>query len=361
MGVTVGDRVRFLNSVGGGVVSKISDGIAYVEDEDGFVTPVLVKEVVIIGQAPQSEEVAESCSSMRVPKVQPQSVKVEDTFADEPFEETPEGEKITLQLAFMPLDIKKINSTAWEIYLVNDSNYWLSVALMSKASEVELWTLRASTTVEPGTQVFLEEIEADDLQDFDRVKLQYLAFKRDKPFESKPPVEVVGKIDTTKFFKVHCYTPTVYFEEPVIKYDLVKSDELLKQVKKPDNADLEKELTAKRAVDLRPTTRRIKKREVIVDDRMAPLVVDLHIAELVPNTRGMSAADILNRQVDEFRIAMDANLRYKGKKIVFIHGKGDGVLRNALLKELNHRYKTCQSHDASFREYGFGATEVIIG
>jgi len=45
---------------------------------------------------------------------------------------------------------------------------------------------------------------------------------------------------------------------------------------------------------------------------------------------------------------------------VFIHGKGEGVLRNALLKELRTKYKGCRSQDASFREYGFGATMVTI-
>lgn len=362
MGVKTGDRVRFLNSVGGGVVDRIVDGIAYVEDEDGFVTPVLVREVVVVGnetstkdkisaKSPENEDVK--------PEPKPVPVIEEDDFLDEPFEETPEGEKITLQLAFMPMELKKLDTTTWETYLVNDSNYWLSVVLMAKGNEQESWNLISATNVEPGTQVFLAEITTDDLPELDKVKLQYLAFKREKSFESKPPVEIVEKIDTTKFFKLHCYSPTVYFEEPVIKFDLVKADEPLRARRGNDSGKLEKELTAKRAADLRPTTRRIKKRTPVVDP-MAPLVVDLHIAELVDKVRGMTSADILNRQVDEFRAAMDANMRYKGKKIVFIHGKGEGVLRNALLKEMNHRYKNCEVRDASFKEYGFGATEVII-
>ena len=55
--------------------------------------------------------------------------------------------------------------------------------------------------------------------------------------------------------------------------------------------------------------------------------------------------------------------RYKTKreqKIVFIHGKGDGVLRKALLDELKRKYSTCRYQDASFQEYGFGATLVTI-
>ena len=57
---------------------------------------------------------------------------------------------------------------------------------------------------------------------------------------------------------------------------------------------------------------------------------------------------------------MDANLKNKGTRIVFIHGKGEGVLRAALMKELNHRYRGHDVCDASFREYGYGATQVTI-
>ena len=82
--------------------------------------------------------------------------------------------------------------------------------------------------------------------------------------------------------------------------------------------------------------------------------------QLLVNRLLMSTADILNYQIDTFRRIMDQNLRNKGMKIVFIHGKGEGVLRQALNKELNYRYKTHDVQDASFREYGYGATQVTI-
>ncbi|MDE6098116.1 MAG: Smr/MutS family protein, partial [Muribaculaceae bacterium] len=103
--------------------------------------------------------------------------------------------------------------------------------------------------------------------------------------------------------------------------------------------------------------RRVKRRD---DKAQDIIVVDLHASELLDDMRGLSNADILNYQVDRFREVMDANARNKGQRIVFIHGKGEGVLRQALMKELNHRYKGHQVQDASFREYGFGATQVTI-
>ena len=55
--------------------------------------------------------------------------------------------------------------------------------------------------------------------------------------------------------------------------------------------------------------------------------------------------------------------KYKTKreqKIVFIHGKGDVVLRKALIDELKRKYSNFRYQDASFQEYGFGATMVTI-
>ncbi len=88
---------------------------------------------------------------------------------------------------------------------------------------------------------------------------------------------------------------------------------------------------------------------------------DLHADNLLETTAGMSNSDILHYQLDYFRRVMS---RYYGKKrgvkVVFIHGKGDGVLRQAILKALKSEYRNCRWQDASFREYGYGATMVIF-
>ena len=58
---------------------------------------------------------------------------------------------------------------------------------------------------------------------------------------------------------------------------------------------------------------------------------------------------------------MQEHIRERGRKIVFIHGKGDGVLRASIECELRRKYPTCRFQDASFQEYGYGATQVTIG
>ena len=85
---------------------------------------------------------------------------------------------------------------------------------------------------------------------------------------------------------------------------------------------------------------------------------DIH--ELLDNTNGLNNTDMLNYQLDKFHEVLAKYANKKGQKIVFIHGKGEGVLRKAIEKELKTRYKQYYYQDASFREYGFGATMVTI-
>jgi dsDNA-specific endonuclease/ATPase MutS2 len=81
---------------------------------------------------------------------------------------------------------------------------------------------------------------------------------------------------------------------------------------------------------------------------------------LLDTTTGLSNADMLQVQLDKFHAVIEENKNRKGQKIVFIHGKGEGVLRKELEKLLKTRYKSYYFQDASFREYGFGATMVTI-
>ena len=91
------------------------------------------------------------------------------------------------------------------------------------------------------------------------------------------------------------------------------------------------------------------------------LEVDLHAHALLDTTDGLSATEIKDYQMKVFRQTMDEYRKDKGRRIVFIHGNGDGVLRKAILTELKYSYKTCRHQDASFQQYGFGATMVTIG
>ena len=88
--------------------------------------------------------------------------------------------------------------------------------------------------------------------------------------------------------------------------------------------------------------------------------IDLHCDQILETTAGRGNKDILEYQLDVFRKTLDEYKLRRGQKIVFIHGKGDGILRQRILWELQTKYKRFHHQDASFKQYGYGATLVTI-
>lgn len=342
----VGDIVRYLNSVGGGKIVRIDGNMAYV-DEDGFETPVLLKECVVV--TPSQPKAKSESKFVAPPTVVPAPAQKQE----ETVEETPAGEKLNIVLAYEPEEIKHLNTTEYDAYLVNDSNYYLYFTYLVK-SNLHDWVTRFAGIVEPGIQVHLEHVTRDMVNSIDRVAIQYIAFKQGKEFKLKAPVAVEYAVDNTKFFKLHCFHDNDYFDTPVIAFDIVKNDIPQRSVVF-DSGHLEEAMLRKKAAD-KPERRNAEKKQ----RRQGIIEVDLHISELLDSTAGLSNTEMLEVQLKEFNSVMQKYQRDKGTKIVFIHGKGEGVLRNALLKELKYKYKNCDVQDASFREYGFGATQVTI-
>ena len=134
--VKVGDRVRYLNAVGGGVVVRIAKDIAYV-DEDGFETPVLARECVVVEPAEPAKKAASVPASkvVTVPSVEKAYAPEEDDEDSFAVEERPEGEKLNIALAYIPDESKHLNTTRFSCYLVNDSNYYLYFSYLSRDDE----------------------------------------------------------------------------------------------------------------------------------------------------------------------------------------------------------------------------------
>lgn len=358
--LSVGDKVRFLNTVGGGTVKGfLNKQLAVVEDEHGFDVPVLISECVLVesagneklGQAPEDQTVLQD----KKPSQDNMAVSfkpVAKTENAEIPEETPEGENITVCLAFLPTDMKNINTTPYECYFVNDSNYYLFFNYMSR--ENNSWKSRYSGSVEPNTKIFIEEFDKFELNNLEKVCVQFIAFKHNKQFRFKNPCSVELRIDTVKFYKLHCFRENDYFEDDALIYYVMQDDLPVKEIL-VSAGDLERIVKEKKQIEKRPKRQRIEKR------KKDPVIeIDLHIDELLDTTTGMNSADILEYQLKKFNEVMSEHINDKNRKIVFIHGKGDGVLRNAIIKELKKNYPKCYHQDASFQEYGYGATMITI-
>lgn len=377
----IGDKVRFLSEVGGGRVSGFQGkDIVLVEDEDGFEIPTSVRDVVVVEQDDyamgkmisakmEAQQKAEEHAatelhqdSRSIKSILNDHDEQTDMHVDEydaadreitfraPVQEREGGNKLSAYLAFVPVDIKEITHTRFETYIVNDSNYYIHYSYL--VAEGNAWTLKSVGEIEPNTKLFIEEFGREVLNDMGRIGVQLTAYKKDKPFLLKPAIDVQFRIDPVKFYKLHVFEENEFFEQPSLLFTIVDNDEVARPLV-VDSKRLKEQMYKDEKIIAHEGKKKRQK-----DD--GTLVIDLHADELLETTAGMNAADILHYQLDVFKKTMDENKKKKGQKIVFIHGKGEGVLRHALVHELNYRYKSCTYQDASFQEYGYGATQVTI-
>ncbi len=88
--------------------------------------------------------------------------------------------------------------------------------------------------------------------------------------------------------------------------------------------------------------------------------VDLHVHELVDTEAGLDAAAKLELQINHFERMLKNAERDRIRRVVFIHGVGQGVLRQKIRELLRMYYPNMTFHDADYRKYGYGATEIRI-
>lgn len=352
----IGDKVRFLSEVGGGIVRGFrGKDVALVEDEDGFEIPMLVRECVVV----QTDDYNVPLKSVKKPETAQVALEAkEEEPADKPIAyRAPEvrgNDVLNVFLAYVPQDAKSISTTLFDAYLVNDSNYFIDFLYLS--AEGKSWTLRSRGTVKPNMKLHLEEFGRSDLNEMEHVCVQLMPYKDDRTFLLKSGVTMELRIDAVKFYKLHTFQENDFFPEPALTYDIVRDDEAAKQVFVSAN-DIKEALLSKNECAVPDKVQRRQQHKLVKNNIVE---VDLHIDALLDDTTGMGNAEMLNYQLDVFRRTLDEFKTHTGQKIVFIHGKGDGVLRRAILDELKRKYRNYSSQDASFREYGYGATMVTI-
>ncbi len=334
MRISIGDKVRFLNEVGGGVVSRIEgDKLLYVLDEDGFEVPSLKSEVVLVERKGGSPIESQPSST------------VEQTKDGYEFVESDEEGDPKLILA-----CTKDENLAGNVkmYLINDSNFFAFYTIGRRNKEKISNVYNG--LIEPNTKIQLDNLAINFVDGTEHV-CQFLLYRDNKEYTLHNPVVTSFKLAGSKLLQDKNFTGNDYLEEKAMLTYLIKST-FEKKLDQLSTSDIKKILTEK---EEKPKV----KKQVRRDDKEI-LEVDLHIHELIDDTRGMSNKDMMEFQLGKFHEIMAANKDKKNRKIVFIHGKGNGVLKSELIKSLKKKYTWNSYQDASFEQYGFGATMVTI-
>lgn len=343
--IQVGDRVKFMNDVGGGIVTKvISKSMVHVENEDGFEIPTLVSDLVIIRdeQAETNKPTVEQFARQARPEEK--APVLEDAKEKPVFVEG--NDEPNFLLAFVPDDSRNPLGDAIKIYLINDSNFSV-LYHFSQFDENEYETKEAGE-LEPNTKLLLDSISQVDIAELPEFFFQ-LIFFREKAKRLEKPLETSVKLNPVKFYKSGSFIQNDFFREKAMIIPLNKS--AMEQ--------------AVEALTVRDVDQVLRKKEPArqvkpVIENTDLLEVDLHIHELIDDTTGLSNKEMLDLQMDHFREKLEEAAKKQVKKVVFIHGLGNGTLKQEVRRELSHKYKRYTFQDASFQEYGFGATMVIL-
>lgn len=345
----IGDRVKFLNAVGGGkVTGYVSPKVVSVEDEQGFEVPVLITELVKVEQF-EKVVAGRRKTEPKATKPEPVMPKKESlplfaSSAGKPATDTP-----SYFLAFVPQVPTMPLSGEIRIWLVNDSNYSVlfHFSLLIDGSYIS----ERSGRLAPYSRLPLKGFSHEDLSNFPDFGIQLLPFAVKGRNLLKPLAKTI-KVNPVKFYKETIYTGNAYFETRAWLISLNENG-LEKELEKLREHDFSAPQVHKESIE-------VKKSEEKKRDLVELKEVDLHVHELVEDSKGLEPKELLDIQMDKFRFEMENAIQHGTKRIVFIHGVGQGTLKNELRRELTNRYKKYDFQDASFREYGYGATMVIL-
>jgi dsDNA-specific endonuclease/ATPase MutS2 len=156
-------------------------------------------------------------------------------------------------------------------------------------------------------------------------------------------------LNPVKFYRLNSYEKTRYFTQNAIVFSLLEPD-------------METEVAKLSETEMTQIVLEKEEPKVVVKRTVSPdlVEIDLHIHELLEDTRGLANHEMLEVQLGRFRNELETAIANGTRRIVFIHGIGNGTLKQELRKELSTKYKKYYFQDASFKEYGYGATMVIL-
>lgn len=341
-----GDNVRYLNAVGGGVVIEVIDNkTVKIADDIGFEVPVLMKELVKVDSQPVHIAGANVNKPPQKEREMPVDVEPEKEH------EIRGNDFPALMLALVPSDDLH-ESDSYRFYLINDCNYHFTYQFGYKQNN-QVYHKEVGT-LESNTKVFGGTFSAKEIQSAQSFFVQGFFFKT-KEAEAVPPVQKDIVVSPVKLFKKGSFKTNDFFERKALIIDIIEQD-LKNAFEQITDADLKfaiKQKESARKLDS-STKKDNKQQKNFVKE------VDLHIHELVENEAGLNPTDKLNIQIEHFEKELNDAIAKGIRKVVFIHGVGNGVLKLKIRNILDKDYAKYEYQDASFQKYKYGATLVSL-
>ena len=351
----VGDKVNFLNATGGGTVKRIIDTrMVEVTIEDGFDIPVLMSDLVLDYRSQQDrrQQVVDNAQKEIQQKQIIEEKEIDDARKSALRRFGRNAEEEGMYLAFVPQDQQWLLTGLLDVVLVNntpaDALYSFNIKEEGKYISVDYGSIA------PHSKVVIESISREDIEYWCEGYIQVILSQEEADFIYRP-LHAPFSFRSSRFFKDGSYMESGVLGEKAVMIKLTSllalketETDLAKMMKDGDK----KTVTAQKLV---------KEKAAIDRHQTAPgeAIVDLHIGELVDNILGMSSNDMFRTQMNYFKKMLESAIANEYNKVTFIHGVGNGVLKNAIIEELKH-YDNTSNRMASIVKFGVGAIDVMI-
>lgn len=346
MNIKIGDRVKFINDVGGGIVTAFLDEKTIeVQNEDGFEIPVLATEVLLESNDGYGWDGQNKPQYDGKPKKEEEHevvIKPRD-FSYRKFD----GE---ILMAIVPENDTLLHVSDLKLYLINDSSYSVQYNISQVDSNINEFVKNG--ILEPDTKLEIKKYNQSTLSKVKQLSLQGILFKEGL-FDIQKPIEQSFNLDSISFYKASTFKENDYFENNAF-LNIAEEFNLEEVVNKLSDHEIIQVTVEKEIQNKNKDIETAKKKSSDMEE------VDLHIEAIVDNHKELSNGEIVDIQMSRFETALETAMKSKQSRMVFIHGVGNGRLKHELRKKLDRKYPGFKYQDASFKEYGYGATLVYL-
>ena len=345
MNFKIGDKVKFLNEKGQGIVTRIINKTTLgITIEDGFEIPYAISNLV-------SERDERNDHPKQHPVPEESRVEKEVIHA---VTDLREEEEEGVYLGFSPENIKNISASDINVWVINHTSYHLLFTY-------SIWSNGSYQLIETGTILgysaeLVQTIRRKELNDHRNFKIDALFFKK-KEYEHQHPVSNVIKLKPIKLYKENAFQPNGFIPENALIFDVyrLKDEEETAEPFMITEKKLAKILFQKSRTQDKP---KVSKPHAN-NNPLNEMEIDLHIEELLEDYTKMSNAEIIKVQLTYFQNALDKAINEHFKKLIVIHGVGNGRLKQEV-RALIENHSSLKYQDASYARYGFGATEIVF-
>jgi DNA-nicking Smr family endonuclease len=238
----------------------------------------------------------------------------------------------------------------FKLYLFNSSSYNCSFTYSVK-DEDYFQTLKHG---ELGSyqKILLKQVKKEFFKEYAYQKIECLFYKNTHYKAQIPLAEILYIND--KIISQSSLIKHDEFIRPVHAY-ILKDDFL--EVKQIEQKLSTQDITRLKSIKefKQPQKQSIAKQKI----KDLTREIDLHIEELIDSHAGLTNSQILAIQLDKFESELSSSITNGIKKLIVIHGVGNGKLKQEITSILKS-HNGISFHDASYKHYGFGATEVLI-